>query len=231
MVAERGLAAYRALECRDACRLDFRSDAAGEPVFLEANPIAGLHPTHSDLPILSGLARPRLRRADRLDHRWPPPAATASVPASTRQRKARSKDGDIRMRHDAGVMGRKPFIPVVHAATVGRPDEQDTVIAAAAVAAALARLGHRTEVIGIGSDLDRIDALKRRSPLAVFNLVEAIDGDCRKQWLATARLDRKRIAYTGCDTRALKATASKLDCKGGCSPAGLPTPAWLDGRR
>jgi len=54
-VAARGLAAYRALGCRDACRLDFRCDADGSPVFMEANPIAGLHPTHSDLPILSGL--------------------------------------------------------------------------------------------------------------------------------------------------------------------------------
>ena len=55
LVAERGLAAYRALGCRDSCRLDFRCDADGSPVFMEANPIAGLHPTHSDLPILSGL--------------------------------------------------------------------------------------------------------------------------------------------------------------------------------
>lgn len=49
----RGLAAYRALGCRDAARIDLRSDATGEPVFLEANPIAGLHPTHSDLPMLA----------------------------------------------------------------------------------------------------------------------------------------------------------------------------------
>ena len=55
IVAERGLAAYRALGCRDSCRLDFRCDADGSPVFMEANPIAGLHPSHSDLPILSGL--------------------------------------------------------------------------------------------------------------------------------------------------------------------------------
>ena len=55
LVAQRGLAAYRALGCRDSCRLDFRCDASGSPVFMEANPIAGLHPTHSDLPILSGL--------------------------------------------------------------------------------------------------------------------------------------------------------------------------------
>jgi D-alanine-D-alanine ligase len=50
------LAAYRALGCRDAARLDIRSDAAGRPHFLEVNTLAGLHPTHSDLPILSAKA-------------------------------------------------------------------------------------------------------------------------------------------------------------------------------
>ena len=47
------LATYRALECRDAARIDFRSDANGEPYFLESNPLAGLNPWHSDLPILA----------------------------------------------------------------------------------------------------------------------------------------------------------------------------------
>ncbi len=47
------LSAYRALGCRDAARVDFRGDAAGVPRFLEVNTIAGLHPTHSDLPILA----------------------------------------------------------------------------------------------------------------------------------------------------------------------------------
>jgi D-alanine-D-alanine ligase len=50
------LAAYRALGCRDAARLDVRSDAEGRPQFLEVNTLAGLHPTHSDLPILAGKA-------------------------------------------------------------------------------------------------------------------------------------------------------------------------------
>lgn len=54
--AHTALAAYHALECRDAARLDFRSDAEGVPHFLEANPIAGLHPSHSDLPIIADLA-------------------------------------------------------------------------------------------------------------------------------------------------------------------------------
>jgi D-alanine-D-alanine ligase len=50
------LASWRGLECRDGGRLDIRADAAGVPHFLEVNPLAGLHPTHSDLPILSTLA-------------------------------------------------------------------------------------------------------------------------------------------------------------------------------
>lgn len=56
LAAKAALLAYRALECRDGARLDFRSDAQGVPHFLEANPIAGLHPTHSDLPIIADLA-------------------------------------------------------------------------------------------------------------------------------------------------------------------------------
>lgn len=50
------LAAYRALGCRDAARLDLRSDGAGRPQFLEVNTLAGLNPTHSDLPILAAQA-------------------------------------------------------------------------------------------------------------------------------------------------------------------------------
>ena len=47
------LAAWRILGCRDAGRVDVRCDAAGQPSFMEVNPLAGLHPEHSDLPILA----------------------------------------------------------------------------------------------------------------------------------------------------------------------------------
>ena len=50
------LAAWRALGCRDGGRIDVRSDAAGQPNFIEVNPLAGLHPEHSDLPIMCTLA-------------------------------------------------------------------------------------------------------------------------------------------------------------------------------
>jgi D-alanine-D-alanine ligase len=46
------LAAWRGLGCRDGGRVDVRMDAAGRPNFIEVNPLAGLHPTHSDLPML-----------------------------------------------------------------------------------------------------------------------------------------------------------------------------------
>jgi D-alanine-D-alanine ligase len=48
-----GLDAWRALGCRDGGRLDVRSDAAGQPNFIECNPLAGLHPVHSDLPMIA----------------------------------------------------------------------------------------------------------------------------------------------------------------------------------
>lgn len=53
MVAEKmALAVWRGLGCRDGGRIDLRADASGEPRFLEVNPLAGLHPQNSDLPIL-----------------------------------------------------------------------------------------------------------------------------------------------------------------------------------
>lgn len=48
------LAAWHALGCQDGGRLDLRSDAAGQPNFIEVNPLAGLHPEHSDLCIIAG---------------------------------------------------------------------------------------------------------------------------------------------------------------------------------
>lgn len=53
---EIALAAYRALGCRDVGRVDLRSDATGAPQFLEVNPIPGLTPGFSDLPMLAELS-------------------------------------------------------------------------------------------------------------------------------------------------------------------------------
>lgn len=50
------LAAWRCLGCRDAGRVDVRLDEHGTPQMLEVNPLAGLTPGHSDLPIMAALA-------------------------------------------------------------------------------------------------------------------------------------------------------------------------------
>ncbi|MCK9421743.1 MAG: ATP-grasp domain-containing protein [Bacteroidales bacterium] len=49
------LAAWRSLTCRDAGRVDLRLDSNGHPGFIEVNPLAGLNPIHSDLPIICHL--------------------------------------------------------------------------------------------------------------------------------------------------------------------------------
>lgn len=46
------LDAWRAIGGRDAGRIDLRCDETGAPYLLEINPLAGMHPSHSDLPIL-----------------------------------------------------------------------------------------------------------------------------------------------------------------------------------
>ncbi|MBL0375341.1 hypothetical protein JJB09_25320 [Rhizobium sp. KVB221] len=53
--AQLALAAWKVLGGRDGGRVDVRCDAEGNVNFLEANPLAGLHPKDSDLPLLGRL--------------------------------------------------------------------------------------------------------------------------------------------------------------------------------
>jgi D-alanine-D-alanine ligase len=54
-VEQLALDAWQALGCRDGGRIDIRLDEHGAPHFLEVNPLAGIHPEHSDLPIMATL--------------------------------------------------------------------------------------------------------------------------------------------------------------------------------
>jgi D-alanine-D-alanine ligase len=55
-VEDVAIASWRCLGCRDAGRVDVRLDGRGQPQMLEVNPLAGLAPEHSDLPIMAALA-------------------------------------------------------------------------------------------------------------------------------------------------------------------------------
>jgi D-alanine-D-alanine ligase len=45
--------AWKALNAVDGGRIDMKADKTGKICFIEANPLAGLNPVHSDLPIIA----------------------------------------------------------------------------------------------------------------------------------------------------------------------------------
>lgn len=96
------------------------------------------------------------------------------------------------------------------------------------MAEALEGLRFATEIIEVALDLASIETLSSRRPLVVFNLVDAIEGDGRRAPRVPAQLDALGIAYTGCGTRALLETLSKVGTKLRLAHAGLPTPAWSE---
>lgn len=52
LAVETALAAWRGLGCRDGGRVDVRSDENGIPNIIEINPLAGIRPNYSDLPMI-----------------------------------------------------------------------------------------------------------------------------------------------------------------------------------
>jgi D-alanine-D-alanine ligase len=54
--ADLAVIVWKTIKGKDAGRVDFRLDADGIPNFIEVNPLAGLNPTYSDLPILARLS-------------------------------------------------------------------------------------------------------------------------------------------------------------------------------
>jgi D-alanine-D-alanine ligase len=52
MAGYTALKTWQGLGCRDAGRIDLRQNEEGVPCVMEINPLAGLHPTHSDLPMI-----------------------------------------------------------------------------------------------------------------------------------------------------------------------------------
>lgn len=127
-------------------------------------------------------------------------------------------------------MDRPGYVPVLHGAAADRPDETDTLVAADAVAGALRRLGHTSDIIHLGLDLGALEQLVERRPALVFNLVEALDGNDGLAHLAPAALDHFGLSYTGAGAEAHRLLLAKPLAKQLMRAAGLPTPDWsMDG--
>ncbi|MGQ9619196.1 MAG: D-alanine--D-alanine ligase family protein [Candidatus Aminicenantia bacterium] len=52
-IEEMAISIYKLLGCRDIARIDFRLDKDFTPYFLEVNPLPGLNPEYSDLPMIA----------------------------------------------------------------------------------------------------------------------------------------------------------------------------------
>lgn len=122
------------------------------------------------------------------------------------------------------------LLPVLHGATCERPDEADTLRVAGWIAGVLEGLGYQAPLIHLDGGLTALDELSALRPDAVFNLVEALDGDATGAALAAERLEDLGLAFTGCDAIAIRAYLSKDSVKTALVAGGLPTPDWsLDG--
>ena len=118
------------------------------------------------------------------------------------------------------------FVPVIHASCGDRANERDTTCAADAVSAALVRLGHRSPVIALDPDFSPLRGLASKRPLAVFNLVEAVDGSAALAPLGAVLLAHLGLTFTGASAAAWWETLSKTGVKQRLRAAGLPTADW-----
>ena len=109
------------------------------------------------------------------------------------------------------------------------PDEQDTIFAAEAVAAALEKLGHDAPRAAFAPDLDHLKGLiAKHRPDAVFNVVESVFGAGIYSSLAPAMLERLNIPFTGATAAHFALTTDKPIAKRMLRIAGLSTPEWSE---
>jgi len=221
------LDSWRVLGCRDGGRVDVRSDRNGVPSFIEVNPLAGLHPVHSDLPIICNLQgypydklieRIVASAATRIDATRALPAASTGPAASpgTRQRRQSARS------RAAG----KPLVVILHndVPPDAPLDEQDNLAEAEALRCAMEDLGYRAQKLPFTLDMQAVARrIRSANPRCVFNIVESVEGRGRLIYLACALLDHLGVRYTGARTDAMFCTSNKLVGKEIMAASGVPT--------
>ena len=244
------LAAYRVIECRDAGRVDIRLDRDGRPSFMEVNPLPGLHPSHSDLPMIAtqeGMAYGELigsiiRSALARRGTGVSPVSIMGVsPMSVRQGQIHGQDGrrgdqDARDTHgrdarDTHGQDARDTVLVLH--NVPRAGEDGAAFVESdagvmdqvrAVERALAARGVEFRTKGIRSLQELPVVLADHIQPVVFNLVEGLGGDARPANLVPAVCRAFGRGVTGSDTPALELGLDKWRCKNVLRGTGLPVP-------
>ena len=107
----------------------------------------------------------------------------------------------------------------------GPPEDQDTLIAAEAVRAALARKGHQVSKAAFHADT-LAALLKAQTPDMVFNLVEGVDGKGILASAAPRLLSQLGMRFTGVSAEAMDFSCDKPMTKTRLRLAGLSTPDW-----
>lgn len=217
------LRAWQLLEGCDAGRIDLRSDANGRPQFIEANPLAGLHPEHSDLPMLCTAHHiDYIELIRRIVESAATRAGLLSRPAFRLAGSEPSSNG--------AAWSRAMRVAILH-----QQVQEDSIVSdndvlkqIDVVRGALSRLGNDVGVIGCSLEVDELPSqLSRMQADVVFNLVESLGGTDRLMAMIPRLLDGHGVPYTGSTTSAILATTNKVAAKRSLQEAGLPTPAWF----
>jgi D-alanine-D-alanine ligase len=109
------------------------------------------------------------------------------------------------------------------------PDDQDTLIQAAAIEKALTARGHHAVRAVFTPDTKAVEALiARHDPDLVFNLVETVWGSGQHAPLAPAMLAQMSVPFTGAHAAPMAACGDKLLSKRILKGARLPTPDWSE---
>ena len=109
------------------------------------------------------------------------------------------------------------------------PDEQDTLLQAAAVESTLLMLGHEATRWAYRPELPALEAvIARECPDLVFNLVETVWGRGLHAPIAPAMLSQLGVPFTGAGAGAMATCGDKVLAKRLMSGAGLPTPYWAE---
>ncbi len=229
---ELALNAWRGLGCHDAGRIDIRCDHRGNPSFIEVNPLAGLHPEHSDLPIIctkAGISF--LELIGRIVY-----SSLTRYGILDKAPRSLLKFANIQLKEKPKKSRRAKNVPLKQVIILHQKihpdaseDEKDVLTQRDEITISLKKLGFEAAVMEMTPDIEPVrDGLLKIKPWKVFNLVESLFGYDRLMCVAPALLDSLGLSYTGSGTEAIVMTSNKTTAKRIMQTANIPTPPCYD---